>query len=102
MFSRKRGAGIRTMARGRLRTSRDHVVRSACAPRQANGRGRPGPTLDPDVHISATDPSPAGRPRLLTLGGLTLTNGVQPSVGAAAQRRPLALLAVLARAGERG
>lgn len=39
---------------------------------------------------------------LRTFGGLSLENGSQALSGAAAQRRPLAVLAVIAAAGERG
>lgn len=40
--------------------------------------------------------------RLRTFGGLALENGAPPPTGAALQRTPLALLAVIAAAGERG
>src|SRR2546430_10170332 len=40
--------------------------------------------------------------RLRTFGGLSLTGESGPVTGAAAQRRKLALLAVLATGGERG
>ncbi|HEU4699979.1 MAG TPA: BTAD domain-containing putative transcriptional regulator, partial [Gemmatimonadales bacterium] len=40
--------------------------------------------------------------RLRTFGGLALTGAAEPSTGTAAQRRPLALLALLAAAGEAG
>jgi DNA-binding SARP family transcriptional activator len=40
--------------------------------------------------------------RLVTLGGLSITHAERPLGGASAQPRRLALLAVLARAGERG
>lgn len=40
--------------------------------------------------------------RLCTLGGLRLDSGPQPLAGAATRRRPLALLALIAAAGQRG
>jgi DNA-binding SARP family transcriptional activator len=40
--------------------------------------------------------------QLNVLGGLSLCRGDQPMAGAAAQRKPLALLAVIERAGARG
>ncbi len=43
-----------------------------------------------------------GRPGLVTLGGLALVGGARQPTGAATQRRPLAVLAVLALAGDRG
>ena len=54
------------------------------------------------VHPGAPEPGGWRKPRLLTLGGLTLKGGSHPAVGAATQRRPLALLATLAASAGTG